>query len=380
MDLGLAQLMDETEGRLTRTRQFVGTLRYASPEQVLAANRMDRRTDIYSLGATLWEVLTLQPIYGATEQTPTPELMEKIQREDPERPRKHNPRVPGDLQAIVVKCLEKERARRYATAADLAADLARWQRGEPVLAQPPSLTYLLRKRAWRYRVPLTAVAVVLLLAVVSLVASFLQISAALDREKQAKDETEKALEAKTAALERAREQREVLLNYANGRRMDVEASFKSAQARLAKGNTKEAQDEVKQAVDVSADLVRILEKVYALDSSDAGVQEDLARALSNLAWAELLDGQSRKACDHAYAATNSSLLLRARVTLFDAYLLNQQHDAAANLYRENQQAIVEDSRKTFAEEVQEDFKILQDWKLPGIEDARKLLDRIASRA
>ena len=54
MDLGLAHLADEAEGRLTRTRQFVGTLRYASPEQVSAAGSIDRRTDIYSLGATFW--------------------------------------------------------------------------------------------------------------------------------------------------------------------------------------------------------------------------------------------------------------------------------------------------------------------------------------
>ena len=60
MDLGLAQLADEAEGRLTRTRQFVGTLRYASPEQVLAVARVDHRSDVYSLGATLWELLTLR--------------------------------------------------------------------------------------------------------------------------------------------------------------------------------------------------------------------------------------------------------------------------------------------------------------------------------
>ena len=57
MDLGLAQLADDVEGRLTRTRQFVGTLRYASPQQVLAAGQLDRRSDVYSLGATLWELL-----------------------------------------------------------------------------------------------------------------------------------------------------------------------------------------------------------------------------------------------------------------------------------------------------------------------------------
>jgi hypothetical protein len=70
IDLGLAQLADDVEGRLTWTRQFVGTLRYASPEQVLAVGRLDRRSDVYSLGATLWELLTLRPLYGADEQTP----------------------------------------------------------------------------------------------------------------------------------------------------------------------------------------------------------------------------------------------------------------------------------------------------------------------
>ena len=111
MDLGLAQLADESEGRLTRTRQFVGTLRYASPEQVLAATRVDRRSDVYSLGATLWELLTLRPLFGATEETPTPELMLR----DPVMPNPSarggiNPAVPRDLEAIVLKCLEKDKA------------------------------------------------------------------------------------------------------------------------------------------------------------------------------------------------------------------------------------------------------------------------------
>ena len=150
MDLGLAQLADESEGRLTRTRQFVGTLRYASPEQVLSVP-LDRRSDIYSLGATLWELLTLRPLFGATEQMPTPDLMLMIQHTDPESPRRFNPQVPADLEAILLKCLEKDRARRYATASDLAADLSRWMRGEPVQAQPPTLGYLLSKALRRHR-------------------------------------------------------------------------------------------------------------------------------------------------------------------------------------------------------------------------------------
>ena len=136
MDLGLAQLADETEGKLTRTRQFVGTLRYASPEQVLAVGRLDRRSDVYSLGATLWELLTLRPLYGAAADTPTPELMRCIQYKDPERVRKHHPGITRDLEAIVHRCLEKDTDRRYATARELADELGRFLDGRPVLMRP----------------------------------------------------------------------------------------------------------------------------------------------------------------------------------------------------------------------------------------------------
>jgi serine/threonine protein kinase/WD40 repeat protein len=165
MDLGLAQLADDAQGRLTRTRQFVGTLRYASPEQVLAAGSLDRRSDVYSLGATLWELLTLRPLFGAGDETPSHELMLKIQSEDPARARKLNPRVDADLDAIVTKCLEKSPARRYASAAGLADDLGRWQRGEPVLAQPQTLGYLLGKFARRYRGRLAAAAALFLVLI-----------------------------------------------------------------------------------------------------------------------------------------------------------------------------------------------------------------------
>jgi WD40 repeat protein/serine/threonine protein kinase len=135
MDLGLAQVADDEEGRLTRTRQFVGTLRYASPEQ-LGGARLDRRADVYGLGATLWELLALRPLFGVTEQTPTPDLILKIQQAEPERLRRAHPGLPRDLEAVAHKCLEKAPERRYATAADLADDLGRWLEGKVVRARP----------------------------------------------------------------------------------------------------------------------------------------------------------------------------------------------------------------------------------------------------
>ena len=72
VDLGVAQLADDMDGKLTRTRQVVGTLRYASPQQVLAVEKLDRRTDIYSLGVTLWELLTLHPFRARPTTCPNP--------------------------------------------------------------------------------------------------------------------------------------------------------------------------------------------------------------------------------------------------------------------------------------------------------------------
>lgn len=146
MDLGLAQIADEVEGRLTKTRQFVGTLRYASPEQVLAVGGLDRRSDVYSLGATLWELLTLRPMFDADDHTPTPELMRRIQVEEPTGPRKYHPGLSRDLEAIVLKCLEKDAARRYPSALELVRDLERYQAKQPVRARPVGRA----QRGWRW--------------------------------------------------------------------------------------------------------------------------------------------------------------------------------------------------------------------------------------
>jgi serine/threonine protein kinase/tetratricopeptide (TPR) repeat protein len=207
MDLGLAQLADDVEGRLTRTRQFLGTLRYASPEQVISAGGIDRRSDIYSLGATLWELVTLRPIYGATDETPTPELMRRIASEDPDRIRKHHPGIAPDLEAIIQKCLEKDPAHRYQTAHELSDDLGRWLRGELVLAQPLTARYVLGKFVRRHRLPIAAAATLVLLAAVGLTTELVRERA---RSAEARQHARRMSEANAqlnAALHDAEDQR-----------------------------------------------------------------------------------------------------------------------------------------------------------------------------
>jgi formylglycine-generating enzyme required for sulfatase activity len=188
MDLGLAQVADDVEGKLTRTRQFVGTLRYASPEQVLAVAAVDGRSDVYGLGATLWELLTLQPLFGATEATPTPELMQRIQLEEVEQPRKYHPGLSRDLETIVLRCLEKDPRQRYTTAADLAHDLGRYQRGEPVRARP--VRGLERSWKWVKRRPvlaglLAALLLVTVLGVAGIVWKYIEAEREANKAKKA---------------------------------------------------------------------------------------------------------------------------------------------------------------------------------------------------
>jgi serine/threonine protein kinase/Flp pilus assembly protein TadD len=146
-DFGLARM--EQEAGMTMTGDLLGTLRYMSPEQALAKRVVvDHRSDIYSLGATLYELLTLEPPFPADDRQ---ELLRQIAFEEPRKPRQHNSRIPQDLETIVLKAIEKNPAQRYATAADLAADLRRYLGNEPIKAKP--LGWRGRAMKWARRHP-----------------------------------------------------------------------------------------------------------------------------------------------------------------------------------------------------------------------------------
>jgi hypothetical protein len=139
----------QTDTRLTMTGDLVGTLRYMSPEQALAKRVViDHRTDVYSLGATLYELLTLEPPFTGSDRQ---ELLRQIAFEEPRPPRRLNRAIPTELETIVLKALEKNPADRYATAQELADDLRRFQEHKPIRAKRPTLTE--RVRTWVARQP-----------------------------------------------------------------------------------------------------------------------------------------------------------------------------------------------------------------------------------
>jgi serine/threonine protein kinase/tetratricopeptide (TPR) repeat protein len=210
IDFGIAKA---TEGRLTdktlftRFHAFIGTPAYTSPEQMeMGGLDVDTRSDIYSLGVLLYELLTGRPPFDPEELKKSSfEEMRRIVREvDPPRPSHYvgtmiaerrgtvaqqrniqahrlSLHLRGELDWIVLRCLEKDRTRRYATAQDLGADVQRHLRDEPVLARPPSAAYRVSKIVRRHRFAFAAVAAVML----ALVGGLVMASVSLARERAA---------------------------------------------------------------------------------------------------------------------------------------------------------------------------------------------------
>ncbi|UCG32344.1 MAG: protein kinase [Phycisphaerales bacterium] len=155
-DFGLARQFDDAS--VTLSGQLVGTLNYMSPEQAIGGKDIDHRTDIYGLGATLYELLTLRTPFVAGS---TAELLNDIQELDPTRPTKVNPRVPVDLEVIALKAMEKQPGRRYDSAQEMADDLRRWLDDLPIHARPTTVWRQSYKWMRRKRIILAAAAAVL---------------------------------------------------------------------------------------------------------------------------------------------------------------------------------------------------------------------------
>jgi len=196
-DFGLALVQHNMD--LTATGDMLGTLRYMSPEQASSKRGLiDQRTDIYSLGATLYELLALQPAFPEKDRN---ELLAKIATHEPRLPRRLNPAIPKDLETIVLKSMAKNPQERYLTAEDLAEDLKSFLDDRPIRATRPSLAERAMKWCRRHK---ALVAGAVLLAFVT------SISAAViffERERQ----TREALQTKMREEKRLKEEQQRLV-------------------------------------------------------------------------------------------------------------------------------------------------------------------------
>jgi WD40 repeat protein/serine/threonine protein kinase len=201
-DFGLAQI--RTDVRLTASGDLVGTLRYMSPEQALARRLViDHRTDVYSLGATLYELLTLRPVFEGGDRQ---ELLRQIAFEEPKALRRIDKAIPAELETIVLKAIEKDPADRYTTAQELADDLRRQLADRPIRARRPSLLHRAAKWLRRHRGLVGAAVAFLVLAVgvlgVSLAVIAGERAEALRQRDAARKQETRAVE--LAAIARAR--------------------------------------------------------------------------------------------------------------------------------------------------------------------------------
>ena len=164
-DFGLARMQNNPS--ITVTGDIVGTLRYMSPEQATGQHALvDQRTDVYALGATLYELLTLQAAFPGEDRH---RVLSAIEQDEPSSLRSINPSIPADLETIVLQAMAKSRDTRYSTAQDLAEDLDRFLQGKPTVARRP--TAVDRAAKWIRRHRYAAAAAMLVLVAIATISS-----------------------------------------------------------------------------------------------------------------------------------------------------------------------------------------------------------------
>ncbi|MFO0943021.1 MAG: protein kinase [Pirellulales bacterium] len=246
-DFGLAKLPDSN---LTETIDVMGTIRYMSPEQASGRTiALDGRTDVYSLGITLYELLTLQPAFAAEDRRA---LLRKVLEVEPPPPKLIRSEVPEDLNTITLKASAKEPELRYQTAHEFAADLQRFLDDQPILAKPPTL--LDRTKKWTKRnrtlvaVSATTTLIFLIAGVVGLTISLLTINAqrnnlkrSLDRESTALLQANEAKELADKTLAAEQQAR------TNERRMAYSQALSLAHVEYKNGNIEVAESLLEQS-------------------------------------------------------------------------------------------------------------------------------------
>jgi serine/threonine protein kinase/tetratricopeptide (TPR) repeat protein len=210
-DFGLARI--QTDSGVTISGDIVGTVRYMSPEQAAGSSALvDARTDVYALGATMYELLTLQPAHRGNAR---PEILRHIEVVEPTSPRSLNPSVPFDLETITLRALSKSRDERYATAQEFADDLRRFLNGEPTQARRPTLVDRAVKWSLRHRKSVALAAAFMVTLTIVSAGAAIMVMRETSRKNEALQEAKKNLARAEEHYQQARQMVDQSVSVAN---------------------------------------------------------------------------------------------------------------------------------------------------------------------
>jgi tetratricopeptide (TPR) repeat protein len=368
VDFGVARITDRDAQATSQTDagQLIGTLAYMSPEQVLADPlELDTRSDVYTLGVILYELLAGRLPYAVGAKLH--EALQAIRESDPQRLSSVDSVYRGDLETIAAKALEKDKVRRYASAAELGADLRRYLTDEPIVARPPSVSYQFGKFARRHHAVVAGVAAVFVVLVAGIVVSTLQAAranrerdraaaaesqatqardGALHAENVATGERDRAVAAETQARqERDRAQQERDKAVAEKQRADNEAAIAAAVSEFLRTNLLEQAvtpiaTTATPDVSVRAILTRAVAKIegkYAKQPLvEAAVHEEIATAFASIGASAEAASQLERSLELRRRTLGAEDLATARTMHFLGmqYLAAQKFTEAERTLRE----------------------------------------------
>jgi serine/threonine protein kinase len=277
-DFGLAKVANAPG--VTTAGDLLGTVRYMSPEQAEAQHDLvDHRADIYSLGATLYEVLTLTPVFDGLDRHA---ILSRIATVDPTAPRKVDRRIPRDLETVIVKTLEKDSSQRYQSAIELAGDLKRFLIHEPIRAKPPAFVPRVAKWARRNRAAVWSAAAAFMVGVAALTLTTVLVVRAYESEAELRKIAERDAELERAG--RVSDAVEVLVSQCEDalRSDDVlraEVALAAAEERSAEGDSDQIQRRL-QRCRASVLLLRdITDHLYLLGYANTGGHLEAKQAI-----------------------------------------------------------------------------------------------------
>jgi serine/threonine protein kinase/Flp pilus assembly protein TadD len=322
-DFGLARFPNEFS--LTGSGDMIGTLRYMSPEQALARRGVvDQRTDIYSLGVTLYELLTLRPAFDGRDHQ---ELLRQIATDEPVPPRRLNPAIPRDLETIVLKAMAKDLSQRYATAQELAADLRRFLADEPIQARRPGLLERTLRWSRRHReVVATAVSVVVVSLAISTTLIWAQARETRIQAANAKEEAKKAKEARNAYHDYMIESYPLIDKFAMG---EINQALGQAKGVNGPPNREEA-------LRILDQWLNILRRTSELPLAERDSRIVVGRACTRLGYARALKSMALASPDGRLEATllaQATEDFRKAIALFDELLAASPADANVRRYQ-----------------------------------------------